>query len=46
MAEHPKLRTYTTMAVQGTAAITSSSDAWAAFLRTAGRLYKDVFCKG
>ena len=43
MAEHPKLRTYTTMAVQGTAAITSSFDAWAAFLRTAGRLYKYSF---
>ena len=43
MAEHPKLQTYRTMAVQGTAAITGSFDTWAAFLRTVSRLYKYSF---
>ena len=43
MAEHPKLQTYTAMAAQQTAAITSSFDTWAAFLRTASRLYKYSF---
>ena len=46
MAEYPKLQTYKTMAVQHTATITGSFDTWTAFLRTAARIYKDVFCKG
>ncbi len=41
-----KLQAYAQLADHTAAQVTTSYQAWTAFLRTAGRLYKDVCCKG
>ena len=37
---------YTQMAEEAAKQVTGSREQWTAFLTTAARLYKDVFCKG
>ena len=41
-----KAQAYWQMSQYTASQITNSYQAWTAFLATAGRLYKDVFCKG
>ena len=47
MAAHPsKLQSYTQMAADNSAVITSCFENWSAFLTTASKMYKDICCKG
>ena len=41
-----KLQEYTELSKTTAENLTSSYQEWTAFLQTAGRLYKDVCCKG